>query len=118
MAQGVADGLCFKHAGVAAGYSRHSTSCIYKVAREPAFRARVETLIRQRQWGGSSDLAPVIEMMVDCAQSARGLGNGVGMTAAHRLLAEAARLKQLLPRPLAPGELSEDEWLRTYGSKS
>jgi hypothetical protein len=118
MAQGVADGLCLKQAGIAAGYSRNSTSCIYKVARDPAFRARVETLIRQRQWGASDGLAPMIELMVDCAQSARELGNGAGMTAAHRLLAEAARLKQLLPPPLAPGELSDEDWRRAYGPRS
>ncbi|HEY2480804.1 MAG TPA: hypothetical protein VGI30_01240 [Caulobacteraceae bacterium] len=118
MAQGVADGLCYLHAGVAAGYGRNSTSCIYKAARDPAFLARVETLVRQRQLGGSSDVAPVIVLMFDCAEDSRRLRTGVGMTAAHRFLADAARLKQGLPPRLAPGELTEAEWRRTHGPKS
>ncbi len=118
MAQGVADGLCLKHAGVAAGYSRHSTSCIYKVGRDPAFRERVEALVRQRQWSDPGDLGPLIALMVGFAEAARGLGNGAGMAAAHRLLAEAARLKRRLPPPPAPGELSEADWRRAYGPGS
>jgi hypothetical protein len=118
MAQGVADGLCLREAGAAAGYSRKSTSCIYRIGRDPAFKARVEALIRQRQCAGSSDMAPVIVLMMDCIEDSRKLGNATGMTAAHRFLADLARLKLGQPPALAPGELSEAEWRRAHGPKS
>jgi len=118
MAQGMADGLCIKDAAVAAGYSGRSKSYYYVVAKDPAFRARVETLTRQRPWRDPTDLGPLIEKMVEWAEAARNLNNGAGMAAAHRLLAEAARLKLSQPPPPEPGELSDAEWRRAYGPRS
>ena len=117
MAQGVAAGLNLRAAAIAAGWSGKSTKSFYKVGRDPAFRERVASLIRQRCWRDPEDLGPVIVMMVDCAEAAKQLGTGTGMAAAHRLLAEAARLKRGLPPP-SPGEASEADWRRAHGPRS
>jgi hypothetical protein len=118
MARGMAAGLCPKHAGVAAGFSPNSRSWIYRIAREPAFRARVESLIRERQWNDPNDLRWVIDRMEACAEAGRGLGGVAGLALAERCLAHAAALKRRLPPPLAPGELSEAEWRRAHGPRS
>jgi hypothetical protein len=110
-AQGVADGLCLRHAATAAGYSHHST-CIYKAARGPAFRARVEALVRERQWGRTNELGSIIARIVDCADKALAQG---AVLAARQCLADAAKLKASLPRPLAPGEESESQWTSAHG---
>ena len=113
-ALGVAEGLCLRHAATAAGYSRHS-NCVYKIARDPAFRARVEALTRQREWGRSNELGAIIALLMDCADKALAQG---AVQAARLALAEAAKFKAQLPRPLAPGEPTDEEWRRTWGPAS
>lgn len=113
-ALGVAEGLSLRQAAIAAGYSRH-TNYVYKTARDPAFQTRVAAIALQRQWGRSNELGAIIAGLMDCADKA--LAQGAVQTA-RLALAEAAKFKAQLPRPLAPGELTDEEWRRTYGPAS
>lgn len=121
MAQGVAAGQTTKAAAIAAGYTGTATS-YYQVAKRDDFKARVKVLEQERPWGGSSDLAPAINLLMRGAEKALTLDSAAALNAAAKMIAEAARLKQLLPPPPVQGrtqryEISREEWLATYGPK-
>jgi hypothetical protein len=113
LAQGLARGLGVQEATREAGYSRQ-----YGVTRRRA--EREDVLVRaaeiQRQTAlDARDLTPVIEMLTDLAAASRELGTAAAMTAAKSALAEAGRLKALLPHaPTAPiiraPVLSDEQW--------
>ena len=119
-AQGLARGLTASRAWAAAGYAPKGPRARLVAEREDV-KARVTELIRAREWGGSGDLAPVINECMRLALVAGELPSAAGMVAARGLLAEAARLKGLLgaaaPAPdelSARPELTDDEWLAKY----
>lgn len=118
LAKGVAAGLTLRDAGLAAGYSGKS-DYIYDVAKKEDYIKRVSVLRKDRAWGGSADLAPAIDMLMGAAEKI--LGNNdltpAACDAAQRLIAEAARLKQKLPKR-ASGDLSLEEWVTRFGPKS
>jgi hypothetical protein len=120
MAQGMAEGLTPKAAAVAAGYSPRTNS--YRtIVEDENFKSQVEAARLRHRRGGSPDLGPVIDDLMEYAEKAAGLGTGAGMMAAAKLLAEAARLKSQMqytdnlepPPPILP----RDEWMRLYGAK-
>jgi hypothetical protein len=118
-ARNVAAGMPPKDAYVAAGYS--ATSSYYDVLfKQDRFQAEVERWRRKLRGGGSPDLGPVIDELMDGAQKALALNTGVGMQAACQMLTEAARLKQLLPRDehARPHyEMTREEWLATFAPR-
>jgi uncharacterized membrane protein len=121
MAQGVAAGQTTKAAAIAAGYTGTATS-YYQVAKRADFKARVKVLEQERLWGGSSDLAPAINLLMRGAEKALTLNSPAALNAAARMIAEAARLKQLLPPPPVEArrrnyEMPREEWLATYAPK-
>lgn len=118
MAQSVAAGLTIKEAFVAAGFAERSHHYDV-VAKREDFQQRVAMLRQEREWGGSPDLAPAINMLMRGAEQAMALNNGAAMAAAARMVAEAARLKQKLPKTRRTGDdLSVEEWIARYGPKS
>jgi hypothetical protein len=115
-AKNVAAGMPPKDAYAAAGYS--GTSSYYDTLfKQEHFQAEVERWRRKLRGGGSPDLGPIIDELMDGAQKALALNSGVGMQAACQMLTEAARLKQQLPREEhAPPryEMTREEWLATF----
>jgi hypothetical protein len=120
MAQGVADGQTIKAAAFAAGYSR-KTNYFYQIARRPWFKARVEVLEQERRWGGSRDLAPIISLLMQGALKAMEVGTLEGINTAARMIAEAGKLKQLLPAPETPEFLdytmNREDWMAKFAPK-
>ena len=106
-----------------AGFAYHATRARRRMAA-PDMVARVAEIRRERDGDGPADLIPVINRCMILAEAAGKIGSAAGMAAARGLLAEAARLKRLLPpAPLSESwpedrpELSDDEWLDKYGPK-
>ena len=119
-AQGLARGAAASRAWEDAGYKRKGPRA-RAAAKRKDMVARVKEIIRAREWGGSGDLAPVIDECMRLAIKARTMNTAAAMVAARGLLAEAARLKGLLgaaaPAPdelSARPELTDDEWLARY----
>lgn len=113
-AKALARGLTTREAAAEAGYS---PTCGFpsKKVKEEAFRAHVAELARESPFIGP-DLRPVIALLMDGAREALATAkkkeSAAGYTAATRMLAEAARLKQRLPNTTADSE--EMEWLRRW----
>ena len=119
-ARGLADGLPAWRAWTAAGYAAKGGRGRI-VAQRKEVKARVDELVQARKWGGSSDLAPVIDECMRLAKVAGDKDSAAAMVAARGFLVEAARLKGLLgaaaaaPRAPEPrAELTDDEWLARY----
>jgi hypothetical protein len=116
-AKGVAAGEPPKSASVAAGYSPNSS--YYDVLfKEERFQAAVARWKVKLRGGASPDLAPIIDDLMAGAEKAIALNSGAGMHAACRMLAEAGRLKRLLPLDADAGvphyEMTREEWLATF----
>jgi hypothetical protein len=116
-AQKLAAGLPPVPAARACGYAPEHVGRALRLAAKPIVAARTAEIVRERALA-ASDLMPVIDRLMALAEAAAGLNSAAGMTAAMRLLAEAARLKTLLPRPetfvpIEPG-LSEAAWLASF----
>ena len=123
-ARGLTDGMPAWRAWEAAGYARNRHRARTVAAREDV-KVRITEISEGRAWGGSSDLAPVIDECMRLAIKARTMNTAAAMVAARGLLAEAARLKALLPvaAPSADASrarpaLSDDEWLAAYAPKA
>lgn len=120
-AQGLARKLKPEEAHVAAGYKPSRNAA--KLAAVKEIKARVEEIAKRIAWGETRDVTPMIEDLKDAFDKAVALGSGAGMVAARGLAAEAAKLKQLLPRePEAEDSrarrmqsLTEAEWIKLYG---
>lgn len=95
-ARGLAEDLPAWRAWEAAGYGRNPHRARTRAAKAEMI-ARVRELRLARLWGGSRDLAPVIDECMRLAQIAGEQPTGAALIAARGLLAEAARLKQMLP---------------------
>jgi hypothetical protein len=121
LAQGLARGLGVQEATREAGYSRQ-----YGVTRRRA--EREDVLVRaaeiQRQAAlDARDLTPIIEMLTDLAAASRELGTAAAMTAAKSALAEAGRLRGLLPHAptapiIRPPVLSDEQWAKQWAHLS
>jgi hypothetical protein len=117
LAQGLARGLGVQEATREAGYSRQ-----YGVTRRRA--EREDVLVRaaeiQRQTAlDARDLTPIIAMLTDLAAASRKLGTAAAMTAAKSALAEAGRLRGLLPHAptapiIRPPVLSDEQWAKKW----
>ena len=120
-AQAMARGTAPIDACSEAGYGRW-----YKQAKRLSTNAeiiaRIEEIREHEAGGGSDDLAPVIDALMSLAKKAAGLNTAAAMGAARGALAEAARLKQLLPKPKTAGEIEaemqHEEWLEQFGIQS
>ncbi len=115
-----AAGLARLEAYRSAGYRGNGN--VGKIDGHKEVKERIAELELNAQWGGSSDLGPVINALMGLAVKAGELGTAAGMTAARGLLAEAATLKGKLgalarsARPERPREiLTDEEWLAKYG---
>lgn len=121
LAQGLARGLGVQEATREAGYSRQ-----YGVTRRRA--EREDVLVRaaeiQRQMAlDRRDLTQIIQMLTDLAAASRELRTAAAMTAAKSALAEAARLKGLLPHApdapiIRPPVLSDQQWAAKWAHLS
>ncbi|HZK98484.1 MAG TPA: hypothetical protein VFC47_01165 [Caulobacteraceae bacterium] len=78
--------------------------------------ARTKVILERRGAGGSRDLGGLIDRLITLAETAVGVGDAKGMDVARACLAEAAKLKQLLPsEPASRGSarapaMSLPEW--------
>jgi len=122
-AQAIALGRTPVEAAIEAGYAppRNHLRLRLKLTEK-----RVEHLRTLLGGGNTRELAPIIEQMIRLAGKAAELETASGLASARGLLAEAARLKQLLPEsptsataatstaPAAPA-LSREEWLAAFG---
>jgi hypothetical protein len=127
LAQAMADGQPIKRAANAAGYRAHTTFC-QRVTTRADLMKRADDL--RRRGGESTDLGPVIDRLMEAADTALAGENpdAAKLNVAARLLTAAARLQRLLPgaTPERPrgrleepdDELSLHEWAAKYGPKS
>ncbi|MBA3812295.1 MAG: hypothetical protein H0X27_11765, partial [Caulobacteraceae bacterium] len=117
-AQALAGGASPGRAWAEAGYVGHGHRARRRAA-DPAVKRRVAEIGREKTLA-AKDLMPVIEEMMRLVKEASKLDTAAGLTAARGLLAEAARLKGLLPEPpWAPEEpprrrLTTEEWVAKY----
>jgi hypothetical protein len=119
-ADGIAEGLPVRPAAIRAGYSATSNS-VYQWLKRPEFMARVEKFRRRRAPAATGDLEPVIERLLAAADSAAALNSAPALRAVRDLLAEAAKLKQLLPPPEATPprayEMTREAWLDAFAPR-
>ena len=118
-ALGCAKGLAICRAGIAAGYKPKSNA-MYKRFHRADFQERIAKHKRALSQAERPDLIPIIERLVETADKARAMGSAAAMKAACDLLAEAARLKRLLPiDEVAPSfEMTREEWLATFAPRA
>jgi hypothetical protein len=110
-AQALSRDLNPQDAAVAAGFAKSQTQACRRALR-PEIVARVEELKRLRDWGGSRDLAPLINELAGAVQEARKLDSAAAFVAVRGLIVEAARLKKMLPEPQEPRRvpMTLEEW--------
>jgi hypothetical protein len=104
------------------GKSRQKRNYANELARNPEIRARVEALRDEMTWGGTADIAPVIQELIGLARRVGDKPTAAQMVAARGILVEIARLKGQLarsdaPAPDLPPQMSHEEWLATYAVK-
>jgi hypothetical protein len=121
MAQARARGLPERDA-VLAAYKSYEEKYALPL-RTPEGKAYVAALKRQRAGGGSSDVAPLIDILLDYAERAAGQNTAAAMREARAMVMDAAQLKALLPpeRDAAsaaedwnPAPYNREEWLAKY----
>ncbi len=95
-ARALARGLSPTKACIEAGYNEHGKKAIARSEKAEVV-ARKDEIIAQRIGSATRDVGPIIDELVLTALAARKLNSGAALAAARGLLAEAARLKQLLP---------------------
>jgi hypothetical protein len=120
LAAGYARGLSKQAAAVAAGYSPR-TSSFREHFKKQAFQDRIDKHRRALNQAETPDLVPIIERLVSAADKAAAMPTAAAMKAACDLLAEAARLKRLLPLDQAAArpryEMTREEWLATFAPR-
>ena len=91
-----------------------------KLANDPEIKKRIADVALDRKWGGSPDLAPVINRMRDIALDTEIAKSAAAMKEAREILLAIAQLKALLPkvRKVEVLDLPDEEWLAIYGNKS
>jgi phage terminase small subunit len=131
-AEGLAMDLPVREAADRAGYSPNSNS-VFQWRKRPEFIAHIEKRRRALNPGSTPDLEPVIKRLIAAADNAAGAKDAPTLRAVRDLLAEAAKLKQLLPAPDTPApvtpapvtpapprqeyEMTREAWLAAYGPK-
>ena len=76
------------------------------------------------QGRGSSDIGPLIDLLVELAEKAKEKPTAAALREARAMIVEAARLKALLPDAAKPAwappipELDLDEWMARYGTQA
>jgi hypothetical protein len=110
-AQGLARAKAPEKAYVAAGFKPNEN------------KEQVEEITLRSGWGETRDVKAMVEDLKVTFDKAVALNSAAGMAAARGLAAEAAKLKQLLPREPEPEDgrarrmqsLTEAEWIKLYG---
>jgi hypothetical protein len=119
-AKALAEGLTPDEAAEMAGYKGEKKQARHR-ARQAKFVERVAELRRRRDWGGSSDVGPLIDELMKTVQEARKLDTAAAFVAIRGLIVEAARLKQTLrefePEEPLPPPLTTAEWVEKYAPK-
>jgi phage terminase small subunit len=115
-------GLTQVAAAEAAGYPE-GTRYGSKLDSRKEVKARIAEIKRALPWGGSRNLAPVIDALVGTAKAASKLNSAAGMKAAGDLWRQVAELKQKLPEEpdiaAMPDEpMTAQEWLDTFQPKA
>ena len=123
-AQALARGESIAAATAASGL-KHMPQRMRERAETPALKERVAELKEQHRWGDNDELAKVFGVLMRLAESAGTLESGAAMTAAKGLLAEAARLRESVPRAQASAPaperprlptLTREEWIATFAA--
>jgi hypothetical protein len=121
LAQALAHGASPNEAHAEAGYAE-STDEANRHANHPAIVARVQELTAQLQWGGSEDLAPVIDALSRLFDESQELKSAAAIKERREILVQVARLKALLPhRPPAHvffHQLSDEAWVEKHVPKN
>ena len=120
-ARGLARAKAPEKAYVAAGFRPNENAGPLTARNE--IKQRIEEITPRSGWGETRDVKPLIEDLKVAFDKAVRLGSAAGMAAARALAAEAAKLKQLLPREPEPEDgrsrrmqtLTEAEWIKLYG---
>ena len=119
-AEAYARGARIKDAGIAAGYAPESKA-IYRRFHKEDFQERVRRHQRALLPAETPDLVPIIDRLMKAADAAVTLKSAAAMKAACDLLAEAARLKRLLPLEESASrpryEMTRKEWLATFAPR-
>jgi hypothetical protein len=91
-----------------------------QLANDPEIAKRIDEVALDRKWGGSHDLAPVINRLRDIALDTGITKSAAAIKEAREILLAIAQLKALLPRTkdVKVLDLQEEEWLAIYGKKS
>ena len=114
-AQALAQGLNPDEAAQVAGYKGEKKQARAR-AKLPKFIKRVQELKHERAWGGSRDMGPLIDELMEAVREARKLDSAAAFVAVRGLIVEAARLKKLLPEPQPPPrpQMTSEEWMRKF----
>jgi hypothetical protein len=118
LAEGIAMGLTGRAAGSRAGFAPTNDS-FYRWLKLPEFIARIDKHRRALDPAATNDLQPIIARLLAAADKVTAT-DGATLRAVRDLLAEAARLKQLLPaEDTAPVnyEMTREEWLAAFAPK-
>lgn len=122
-AQALARGMQVDAASKEAGYS-YGPNHARRRKKWAKVVERVDEIIKERKGGGSPDIRPLIDLLVELAEQAKGATTGVILREARALIVEAARLKALLPDEANPAwappipELDLDEWMARFGQQT
>jgi len=126
-AQLLARGASVSKASKQAGYPRHNTRAVARAAH-PAMVRRLDEIKAEMARQGDPELGPVIDALLAAAKRAseteKVRDTAAGLAAIRGLLAEAARLKGLVPKPtpffdetMLP-DLPDDVWMARFGPKA
>ncbi len=123
-AQFQARGASVAQASKKAGYPRHNTRAVARAAH-PAMVRRIGEIKAEMARQGDPDLGPVIDALLAAASEAGKCDKiretAAGLVAIRGLLAEAARLKALVPKQapldydLMEPDLPDDVWMARFG---
>ncbi len=114
LAQALARGLPLHAATAEAGFSRQNAMSKRRVQRPDVVKRVWE--IEVERYEADADLRPLIAQLGDLADKSGELNTASAMVAARGLIADAAKLKGLLPKPAAKAEVLEpvlttEEWI-------
>jgi hypothetical protein len=121
LAKALAEGMHNEAAAEASGYGRQSVS---RLRNNPAFQAEVDKVRDDLAWGGSADLAPVINEMLRLARKAGEGTSAASLNVARQVLADIGRLKQAMAASGAARAYGDDDgmtnedWLEIHGPAS
>lgn len=132
LAKALSRGVSVREATIEVGLSPRHVGRILALSSREDFDARVAELREAAEWGEDLALKPIHDQALKLANAAAKLESAAAMMAAKALLAEAARIRQSLPRRTPPPAvllappaqsparpvLSKEEWLAAFAPKS